>query len=118
DYFYDIFGFNITEDIPMETPFNVVHPDDYQLALDKVNQAVNKGIDYVSEFRIHHGKTSEIRYIRTQAEVLWRDNRPYKLVGVVKDYTEEKQLELKFENQNEELRQFYDNINAGFWMRE
>lgn len=108
----------INEDVPMDKPFQYVHQDDYKEAFDKVTQAVNKGASYFSEFRIYHGKTKELRFISVQAEVIWKDKKPHKLVGVIKDNTATKRLEIKLKTKNDNFRHILDNLNAGFWMRE
>lgn len=118
DYFYEIFGFDKTDEVPMNKPFQYVHPDDYKLAYQLVNRAVSTGTSYVSEFRIYQGKTNEIHYIRVQADAIWKDNKPDRIVGVIRDYTQQKRLEIELETTNNNLRNIFDNLNVGFWMRE
>ncbi|MFA1822258.1 EAL domain-containing protein [Virgibacillus oceani] len=118
EYFYDIFGLDKADDISMDQPFQLVHPDDYQDAYQKVALAVSKGTSYVSEFRIYHGKTNEIRYITVKADAVLKDKKAYKLVGVIRDFTTQKQLENKISSTNENFKHIFDNLNTGIWMRE
>ncbi|WP_188454961.1 EAL domain-containing protein [Virgibacillus oceani] len=118
DYFFAIFGFDKTEAIPIEKPFEFVHPDDYQKTHEIFYQSMKKGIGFTAEYRIYHGKTNEQRYIRAQAEVIWKDDKPYKMVGVIKDQTATKQLEIELETTNKDLKYIFDNLNVGIWMRE
>lgn len=117
DTFFDLFGMDPMRNTPsMEIPFELVHPDDYERADKIVKRAIQKGVGYVHEFRIYHGRTGELRYLRVQAEVTWRDNRPYKLVGVIKDYTEQKELELHMDENQKHFRGLFDSLSVGVWL--
>ncbi|WP_158591784.1 EAL domain-containing protein [Oceanobacillus halophilus] len=116
--FYDIFGIEKTDDFSMNTPFSVVHPDDYDSTFQVVSDACNMGVDYATEFRIFHGKTKELRYISVQAESVMKDEKPYQLIGVVKDDTPYKLLENELQNTINNLKYVYDHLNVGIWMRE
>lgn len=94
DNFSNIFGYNRNEAVSMEKPFEFVHPDDYEQTYQTVYNSMKTRSDYSAEFRIFHGKTKELRYIKVQAEVTKKDNKPYKMVGVIKDVTQQKQLEI------------------------
>lgn len=117
DYFYDIFGLDHSIHIPMTKPFQLVHPDDFDEALKKVQQAL-KGENYFSEYRIYHGKTNEIRYLKTKAEVIYIDKKPYKLLGMIQDNTVEKKLEKELITINNRFKQIYDHLSSGIWMKE
>lgn len=117
DYFYDIFGLDYSNHIPMTKPFELVHPDDFDEASEKVQQAL-KGKDYYSEYRIYHGKTNELRYLKTQAEVIYINKKPYKLIGVVQDNTVEKKLEQELIKFNTQFKQIYDHLSSGVWMKD
>ncbi|WP_099157606.1 EAL domain-containing protein [Virgibacillus ndiopensis] len=120
DYFYDIFGIDKPDfGIPsMETPFKFVHPDDKEKIRSIVNQSAKKGIGFATEFRVYHGKSNEIRYIKVQAESIWQGNKPYKLVGVVRDYTTQQQLEIQMEETYKNFQHIFDNLNAGIWLKD
>ncbi|WP_416149895.1 EAL domain-containing protein [Salipaludibacillus sp. HK11] len=118
DQFYTIFGYNKFDDDSMEKPFEYIHPDDYERLRSDVNEAINRGTSYQSEFRIYHGNTNKLRYIKVEAESVLKENIPYKLVGIVKDDTEKKQLEDELTNANNNLRHITDNLSAGTWMKE
>ncbi|MEC2159734.1 diguanylate cyclase domain-containing protein [Virgibacillus halodenitrificans] len=117
DYFFEIFGFDRTDHVSMEKPFQFVHPADYDKSLRKIKQAY-KGKNLINEFRIYHGKTNELKHIQVQAETIWKDSKPYKLIGVVKDNTAKKKLENDLIKSNEDYRYIFNNLSAGIWMRE
>ncbi|MFD1849081.1 EAL domain-containing protein [Oceanobacillus bengalensis] len=118
DNFYDIFGIDKTVALPMNSTYELVHPDDYGTTWDIMSESLQKGTGYTADFRIHHGKTMQVRYLRVQAETIRKNEKPYKLVGVIKDNTEQKLLELKLTETNNRLIHIYDNLSIGIWMRE
>ncbi|MGP4108203.1 EAL domain-containing protein [Virgibacillus sp. L01] len=119
DYTYDIFGLDKSQsNVSMDTPFEFMHPDDYEKASTTVRQAIEKGTSYVSEFRIFHGKTNETRYLRVQAEVMRKHNKPYKLIGVVRDYTTQQLLETRMDESKRNTRRLLDHLSVGFWLKE
>ncbi|MGY0692543.1 EAL domain-containing protein [Virgibacillus sp. FSP13] len=119
DYFYDIFGFDKSKTIPtMDKPFAFVHPEDNVKVRKIVDESCRKGISYAVDFRIYHGKTNKLKYIKVQAEVIWKNNNPYKLVGVIKDYTTQKHLESQMIETQKSYRHIFDNLNVGIWLRD
>ncbi len=78
----------------------------------------SNGKSFTNEFRIYHGKTKELRFIKVQADVLWKDNHPYKVIGVIKDCTDQRMLEKALKEKNESYEYIFDNLSAGVWMRE
>lgn len=120
DTFFDLFGMDqMHNKTPsMEVPFELVHPDDYERSDKIVRRAVQKGEGYVNDLRIYHGQTGELRYLRVQAEVTWQDNKPYKLIGVIKDFTEQKQLELRMFEGQENYKYMIDHLNVGVWLKD
>ncbi|WP_164670025.1 EAL domain-containing protein [Virgibacillus doumboii] len=117
DYFYDIFGLDRDDTATIDKNFEFVHPDDYENAVNIVKTSIEKGISYVCDFRIYHGKTGELRYLKAQAEVIWKNNKPYKLVGVIRDYTSQQVLENKIDETKQNTKLLLDNLTVGFWMR-
>ncbi|MEK4130830.1 EAL domain-containing protein [Solibacillus sp. FSL W8-0474] len=116
--FYNIFGLEPDNYISMENPFKLVHPHDKEDAYEKVRDAMIYGKNYTNQFRIVHGKTLELMYIKVQAEVFYEDRKPSKIIGVIKDVTYETQLENQLVDQNENYRNIYNNLSSGIWMRE
>jgi PAS domain S-box-containing protein len=71
-----------------------LHPDD-RAATDA---AVEAALDpdgprrFEAEYRVRHARTGEERWIRADGDVEFEDGMPAKLVGTVRDITEERQL--------------------------
>ncbi|MGM9948860.1 MAG: EAL domain-containing protein [Lysinibacillus sp.] len=116
--FSAIFGLDNGDFISMDEPFKLVHPHDYEDAYGKVREASVSGKSYTDQFRIFHGKHKDERYIRVQGEVFYQGNKPYKIVGVVKDETYQTQLENQLVQQKEGYKSIYNNLSSGIWIRE
>jgi two-component system, cell cycle sensor histidine kinase and response regulator CckA len=95
---YRIFGLDPATRILVETFFSLVHPDDRKA----VEAASKSALDGKAEFNIEHRivrPDRSIRWVHEQANVEWAaDGTPLRMIGVVQDITERKQLE-------EQLRQ-------------
>ncbi|MFD1040089.1 EAL domain-containing protein [Virgibacillus byunsanensis] len=119
DNSYDIFGIEKTDSEPsMDIPLKYTHPDDSLKVRNTLEKAIKKGIDYTIDYRIFHGKTNQLRYLKVHAEVLWQDKKPYKLIGIVKDETTQKELEIQMDKTQKDLRHIFNNLHVGIWMKE
>lgn len=117
DNFYRIFGFDQSSEDGIDKPFQFIHPHDYESTYQTFQQSLRQE-KFDSEFRIYHGKTNELRYLKAVAEVIWKNNEPFKMVGVVKDNTAFKELEQALKDNIESYRYIFDNLDAGIWMRD
>lgn len=95
--------FHILEIEPSDNELNismgleVIHPDDRELALQKMTQAIEKGIQYRIKKRFLT-PNNKIKHIISSAEVVNNENQiPVKLVGVFQDITEFVEGSEKFE---------------------
>ncbi|MEN1967786.1 EAL domain-containing protein [Lentibacillus sp. N15] len=118
DNFYRLFGIQRTEHMPMEKPFELVHPDDYEQTWNLVNQATDIGTSYATSFRFYHGQTKELRHMKVQADTTWKDNKPFKLVGVIRDDTNERQNENKLNDTIHRFRYIFDHLEAAVWLKD
>lgn len=117
DNFYHIFGFARSDNDGIDHVFQFIHPDDYERTYDAFNHA-RKGTNFDSDFRIYHGKTNELRFLQAAAEVIWKDDKPFKMIGVVKDETAFKLLEKTLNDTLANYHSIFDNLDAGIWMRD
>jgi len=118
DNFFNIFGVEKAEFINLNTPFQFIHPHDYNVVFEKVSDAITFGRNFSCEFRIVHGKDKDTKYLKVDAEVLIEDNQPHKIIGVIKDETYQIELEHKLAELNENSEQIFDNLLSGIWIRE
>jgi len=115
---YDkIFGYSSLDDSSLEKPFEFVHPDDYKDTYEAVYESINTGLSYTAEFRIYHGQTKKLRYLKVEAEAVFKGDKPYKLVGIIKDQTEKEYSEDNLLTSNNNLKYIANNLNAGIWVK-
>lgn len=85
-----ILGFN-PQELEGKNHFELVHPDDYQKALESFQKGLkNPGKTQVSEYRFHH-KDGSWRYLETKSNFL--NHHINKIVINSRDITERKQIE-------------------------
>lgn len=118
--FYEIFGLPKSEDVTMnKLLLRYIHPDDHDKTSSIYKLALREGKSYKVDYRIYHERDeNKLRYLRVQAEVLWQNNAPWKLIGVVMDYTEEKNLEIELRNTLNSMVHMFNNLDGGIWMKE
>ena len=94
DETYRIFGLR-----PQERIFNLaqlpelVHPEDKQIVIKAVAEALRGGPRYDVEYRVVR-PNGEVRLVHSQGDVMWNESgRPRRMFGTVQDITERKQAE-------------------------
>ena len=94
DETYRIFGLR-----PQERIFNLaqlpelVHPEDKQIVIKAVAEALRGGPRYDVEYRVVR-PNGEVRLVHSQGDVMWDESgRPRRMFGTVQDITERKQAE-------------------------
>lgn len=108
DEVFQILGFPLYSVTPNDKIFySLLHPDDRDFVINTVNDAIlrRKELDY--SCRIIHNESHQVRYIQIKAK--FRDVRVEKadkVFGIIQDITELKNVELKLENTNNELKTF------------
>jgi PAS domain S-box-containing protein len=66
----------------------IVHPDDLPIVIEGNSRAIEEGTGLGLDYRIIRPDTCEIRYVRSEAEVVRDDNgRPTHIVGTLQDIT-------------------------------
>lgn len=87
------------QSLTREKFFQLVHPDDLERVVEKIEGAISARTDYSVDHRIIRadGKT---RWVHEQGRVICDGTgRPEKLIGVVQDVTEQKEAEEKIREQ-------------------
>lgn len=106
-------------DIPEHTPIDYhdfiqsVHPDDVE-RVTRAIQGAMEGANYSTDHRIIL-RSGEIRHLQTMGHMIFKDNKPYLLTGVVKDCTEEVELRQQLETSEERLRLSIEGSDDGVW---
>ncbi len=99
-----IFGFKPGEfDIRPSTFYSMIHPEDADSILLKVQKAIQEKKIFDSAFRIIR-KDGIARWVHSQCEIEFDANgKPLKMIGSVQDITESKEAEDEIKKSNEQL---------------
>lgn len=117
DNFLEIFGLDFDQHHSIETPFALIHPEDYSFTRERLENAY-QGQGFSIEFRIFHGKTKQLRYLKAQAEVIWNQGKPFKVIGVIHDQTSVKELEIEMRNTSKNYQHIFDRLHAAIWVKD
>jgi PAS domain S-box-containing protein len=111
-YMYSIFGVSDGKPIKIDDFYEkVIHPDDLEIAKEKLGQAIEMGHVLQIEVRIHRVSDQQLRWIEVFGKFDFDDHgNPVCLIGVLKDITERKKLEEQLKNEQELLQTIYDTI--------
>lgn len=90
-----------------ETYAKCIHPDDFDLMMDRINAAIVGTLEYKNlELRIVWPDQT-IRWVLANGSVIRNEEgKPYKMIGIVQDITERKLAEEETRLRKEELERF------------
>ncbi|WP_179334778.1 PAS domain S-box protein [Winogradskyella costae] len=114
DRYYDILGFSHTDILTQEKLMSHVHPDDLQLRAEAFKNAFKAGI-------LHY----QIRTIWEDQTIHWKDvkgkvyydenNEPERMLGTVRDITEEQHYHEQLLEREEKFRLLADSMPQFIW---
>ena len=104
---YNSLGYSSTEIIKlMQKTGSLVHPEDFKKAKSLILRH-SRGLlpSFYTEFRIKNKKGSWIWFMATGKIVEWdKDSKPIRLVGLIKNIQEEKEIQLKLKESEEKFK--------------
>ena len=106
----DIYGYEPGELIG-NSPIDVIHPDDLENVMDSIFRAFTEQRYRNIEFRVRHKNGSYVP-ASSSGSVL-DENGNLKLVGIVRDITEQKKAEQAVRESEEKFRLLFQNANEG-----
>ncbi len=111
----EIFGHPATEILTHKEMRSQIHPGDIRAVVEAAfAEALKTGI-YVYEARVIK-PNSKICWIKTQGKVFYdNDQKPLKIVGTLRDVTEEKQHRQELEESEERFRLLSDSMPQFIW---
>ncbi|MBT4525342.1 MAG: response regulator [Deltaproteobacteria bacterium] len=99
-----------------QTFMEMIHPDDREQFDEKVQKALNQGIDYRNEFRVKK-PNGETCILASQAIVLKNKlSKPIRMIGTSMDITDQKLAEEKLINSQQQLKALFEALPVGVVM--
>ena len=97
-----VIGFRLPTDFANVT--SLVHPEDREETAKLIAQAIGRGEDYESQFRLVNPHSGEIVWVRGQGVFVGdAQNSPHRLVGITQNITERKHSETLLDTQKQAL---------------
>ena len=95
---YHLIGLEPTEILTEEIILPFIHPFDRIPLINFFKQTLTNKVPHSAQFRIIHGKTRQLRHMKIKIAVESKNNEPIRLIGVVKDITNEVEMKQKLEH--------------------
>lgn len=101
----ELWGFAADEEVTDDTLYACVHPEDQALRRGAAETAMDPdgNGEYQTEFRILRRNDGVERWMAVTGRVLFEAGRAIRLVGVIKDITEHKAMDLRLQEQRAEM---------------
>ncbi len=118
---YEIFGVPREAPLTFSTVMERIVPEERTCVEQELSRFFAEGADIANEYRIARPDGS-IRYIINRARVTYEEDgegrRPVRMIGAVRDATDQRLAELAVRESEERYRTLIDSIEAGFSMIE
>ncbi|MBV9289065.1 MAG: PAS domain-containing protein [Hyphomicrobiales bacterium] len=112
-----LWGVSPDEPITCDTFAAGIHPDDRaatQATIDAALKAGGPG-SYEAIFRVVHRETKDARWVRANGVVTFEDGATVKLVGTVRDITDQKQSEAALRESERRFRRLVESMPQLVW---
>ncbi len=98
---------------------SLIHPEDYKKAKELILLHAQNLIPALKlEFRIKNNTGNWIWFLASGKIIEWdKNNKPLRLVGLIKNIQDDKELLIKLKTSKENFIQLSENINDAFWLR-
>jgi PAS domain S-box-containing protein len=90
-----LFGFDLQKTRPgFDSWKDALHPEDKQMAEDRIAESINNGTPLDIEYRII-GPSGQIRWIKALGKTVYSVGKPVRMAGICLDITERRQAEIQ-----------------------
>ena len=105
-----IFGLPLDEELSFETCFDVIHPEDQDLAQSALDEALANKTEYSVEYRVIWSNNS-VRWILAKGRGFYnQDGEPIYMMGTVQDISDRKLAEEAIQRSEQHLRRVLDSL--------
>lgn len=112
---FSIMGF-APDDPTYKSWYNRLPPEDLEMVESSITQAQEHRTYFHCEYRLHHPDGS-IHWILARGKTLYDGAaRPVRMIGIVMDISDRKQLEVALRNSEERYRQIVETATEGIWI--
>ncbi len=112
--------FKILFELPEDTEASfeswkkILHPEDIESAMDRINQAIDEKITLENEFRIIL-PSGKIKWVGALGDTTYdKSGKPLRMSGICMDITERKKAEEKLRKSIDEIKDLYNNAPCGY----
>ncbi|GEM_PF-1006553 len=116
DEIYQIFGIGKEDFNPTYPNFlSCIHPEDQQIVIDAVNQALETRTPYSVDHRVIL-PNGEMKIVHEQGDIVFNpENEPVYMIGTVQDITDRKKVEQAFRDSEISLEEAQKVAHIGSW---
>jgi PAS domain S-box-containing protein len=109
--FLQLFGMNPETVAGIEVWLNAVHPDDRGIFTKGMQDALQQGTEWVSDYRITL-PNGENRWIRITGKPFHSNDKPVRMTGLCKDVSRQKKAEETLRESEEKFRAIFENNSS------
>jgi len=92
-----------------------IHPDDRQWVVSYCTQSTAQLKDHVFEYRMI-AADGRVVWLRDIVTVVVEDNRPVRLLGIMVDISEQKQVEANLHEREQQYRSIFESVSDGLFI--
>ncbi len=110
-----IMGFGENED-NLSVSNQLIHPDDLNGFMEKLNDCVKTGENFFHIYRIHHLITKKLRWVSGRGRMIKNEKgEVQKMIGTIQDITEQRVAEDKIKRLSDRILLATEIANLGVW---
>ena len=113
---YELFGFDPEDPVTYTKIVAAIHPEDRDRVEGALKNAVNRREDWQDEFKLINPQ-HDLRWLLGFGRATYdAQNRPLRIVGIIRDVTEQKLSQIALRESELRFRQLAENVREAFWV--